>query len=39
MPLSGRKRSVLFNRGLDIVQVLQDGLFDHALEQKQGDRL
>jgi len=33
--LLGRNRSFLFNCGLYIVQVLQDGLFHHALEQKQ----
>src|SRR5262245_13306024 len=34
MPLLGRNRSWPFHRALDIVQVLQDGLFRHALEQK-----
>ena len=34
MPLSGRNRSFLFNCGLNIVQVLQEGLFRHALEQQ-----
>src|SRR5262249_9031823 len=34
-----RDRSYLFNRRLNIVQVLKDSLFDYALEQKQWDRL
>src|SRR5262249_20022841 len=38
MPLLGRNRSFLFNRGLNIVKVLQDGLFRHALEQKHWNR-
>ena len=29
-----RSASALFHRGLDVFQVLQDGLFRHALEQK-----
>src|SRR5262249_32656502 len=38
-PLSDRNRSFLFNRGLYIVQVLQEGLFHHSLEkQLHGDR-
>ena len=39
VPLLGRNRSFLFNCDLDIVQILQDCLFDHALEQKHGERL
>src|SRR5439155_14588015 len=31
-PLLGRNRSYPFNRGLNIVQVFQEGLFDHTLE-------
>jgi hypothetical protein len=34
MPLSGRNRSFLLNCGLNIVYVLYEGLFRHALEQK-----
>src|SRR5262245_15454831 len=33
-PLLRRNRSLLFNRGFDVAQVLQDGLSRHALEQK-----
>jgi hypothetical protein len=36
---TGRNRSFLFNRSLDIVQVLQDEFLDHALEENHGDRL
>jgi len=37
MPLLGRNRSSLFNCGLNIVEVLQDSLSDHALEQNHGE--
>src|SRR5262249_21377609 len=38
MPLLDRNRSFLFNRGLNIVKVFQDGLFRRALEQKHWNR-